>query len=293
MWYQISNDTARMNMSSELASPVWKPQRTTRVVHSGLTFMHGGPVGMHLPEHEHDEVQLEMHFTSARRPNGQQLGMKAGLFNLLPSGKPHVGKWDDNTEVVVALISRRQMEGAADELLRHGRAESAEVICGVDPLFQSCSILLREEFLSGRIKDRLLVEAVGTVLSAWLVRQWSHGSTSRRITGRLSAQQLKKTMEIIEHHPNGGPSISDLADALGMGTHQFTRQFSASVGSTPYQYIVRNRLERARTLLERTPLPIADIALEVGFVSQSHLTETFRRHLHLTPAMHRANKQGK
>jgi AraC-like DNA-binding protein len=283
----------RINMSSELASPIWKPQRTTRVVHSGLTFMHGGPVGMHLPEHEHDEVQLEMHFSPASRPNGQQLGMEPAFFNLLPSGKPHVGQWNDNTEVVVALISRRQLEGAADELLRHGRAESAEVICGVDPLFQSCSILLREEFLSGRIKDRLLVEAAGTVLSAWLVRQWSHASSRRKISGRLSAQQLRKAMEMIEHCSNGDLSVSDLADALGMGTHQFTRHFSASVGSTPYQYIVRRRLERARTLLEKTSLPIADIALEVGFVSQSHLTETFRRHLHVTPGMHRAGKRGK
>jgi AraC family transcriptional regulator len=278
-------------MSSVLASPIWKPQRTTRVVHSGLTFMHGGPVGMHLPEHEHDEVQLEMHFSLARRPNGRQLGMEAGFFNLLPSRKPHIGHWADNTEVVVALISRRQMQGAADELLRQGRAESAEVICGVDPLFQSCSLLLRDQFLSGRIEDRLLVEAVGTVLSGWLVRQWGHASSLRKLTGRLSAQQLRKTMEIIEHHSNGNPSISNLADALGMGTHQFTRHFSASVGFTPYQYIVRRRLERARTLLEKTSLPIADIALEVGFVSQSHLTETFRRHLHVTPAAHRAAKR--
>lgn len=280
-------------MSSEPSSPIWKPQRTTRVVHSGLTFMHGGPVGMHLPEHEHEEVQLEMHFSAARRPDGRQLEMKAGFFNLLPSGKPHVGKWKDNTEVVVALISRRQLEGAAEELLRYGRTESAEVICGVDPLFQSCSILLREEFLSGRITDGLLVEAVGTVLSGWLVSQWGNASIRRRLTGRLSAQQLRKTMEIIEHHSNRGPSIADLADALGMGTHQFTRHFSASVGSTPYQYIVRNRLERACSLLEKSSLPIADIALEVGFVSQSHLTETFRRHLHVTPAVYRTNKRGK
>ena len=241
-------------MSSELASPIWKPEPTTRVAYSGLTFMHGGPVGMHLPEHEHDEVQLEMHFNPVYGANGKKLAMKAGFFKLLPSRKPHVGKWDDNTEVVVALFSRRQIERAADELLRPGRSETAEVVCGIDRLFQSCSTLLREEFLSGRIKDRLLLEAVGTVLSGWLVRQWTHGGSRRKMAGRLSAPQLRKTLEIIEHHPNGGPSISVLADAIGMGTHQFTRHFSASLGSTPYQYIVRNRLERACTL-SRKNLP--------------------------------------
>ncbi len=49
-----------MNTSDTL--PIWKPQRETRIDLPELCFMHGGPAGMHLPEHEHSEVQLERHF---------------------------------------------------------------------------------------------------------------------------------------------------------------------------------------------------------------------------------------
>jgi hypothetical protein len=50
-----------------------------------------------------------------------------------------------------------------------------------------------------------------------------------------------------------------------MGEHRFTRLFRRATGSTPYQFLLKKRLERARALLENTTLPIAELALEVGF----------------------------
>jgi hypothetical protein len=42
----------------------WKPTRQNCVVDAEMTVMHGGPIGMSLPEHEHPEVQVGMHFVS-------------------------------------------------------------------------------------------------------------------------------------------------------------------------------------------------------------------------------------
>jgi AraC family transcriptional regulator len=196
---------------------------------------------------------------------------------------PHVGEWKDETEVIVALIARPQMEGAAEELLSKGEPEAVNVVCGADPLFQSFSTLMREEFLAGRATDTLLVEATGTILSAWLVRRWSGVRNERRIRGTLSRKQLERTLELVKDRFSGSLQVADLAGELGMGVHQFTRHFRESVGCTPYRYIIDQRVERARYLLTATSLPIAEIAIEAGFVSQSHLTETFQRRLNITP----------
>ena len=80
-----------------------------------------------------------------------------------------------------------------------------------------------------------------------------------------------------------------LADKVGMGPHQFTTQFRKATGHTPYQFITELRVARARDLLEKTTLPLAEIAFRLGFSSQSHFTSVFRERLRTTPGTYRAS----
>jgi len=57
---------------------------------------------------------------------------------------------------------------------------------------------------------------------------------------------------------------------------------------SPHNYIVRCRIERAKTLLVEAKLPILDVAFEVGYKSQSHFTTCFGRLAGVTPAAFRA-----
>ena len=73
-------------------SETWKPTRQNCVVAAQMTVMHGGPIGMVLPEHEHPEIQVGMHFVSQRNcGKSQPVGDLPTYFSLIPSGKPHVG----------------------------------------------------------------------------------------------------------------------------------------------------------------------------------------------------------
>jgi AraC family transcriptional regulator len=81
--------------------------------------------------------------------------------------------------------------------------------------------------------------------------------------------------------------LSDLAGAAGLTPYHFARSFRSETGETPLGYVMRLRLERARDLLARTRLPIAEIAAATGFASQAHLTTRFRRSFGVTPARFR------
>ncbi|MBO0719928.1 MAG: helix-turn-helix transcriptional regulator [Blastocatellia bacterium] len=96
------------------------------------------------------------------------------------------------------------------------------------------------------------------------------------------------TLDVIERNMTSGLSIQMLAEQIGMGTHRFTREFKNATGRTPYQFIMELRIEKARALLEKTNLPLAEIALELGFASQSHFTAVFRQHVNTTPRTYRA-----
>ena len=77
--------------------------------------------------------------------------------------------------------------------------------------------------------------------------------------------------------------LLDGAQAAGIGLSQFKSLFKQSVGLAPHQYLLRRRVERARELLERERLPIAEAAAATGFAHQSHLARNMRRLIGVTP----------
>src|SRR5262245_10854181 len=89
---------------------LWKPSRSTRIEVPGFCIMHGGPVGMYIPEHEHPEVQLVASFLPARKDSGAPREDIPRSFRIIPSGQPHVGHWPDGNEVIVVLISQSLIE---------------------------------------------------------------------------------------------------------------------------------------------------------------------------------------
>jgi len=276
-------------MTATGRSRTWKPTHQNRVIVAEMSVMHGGPVGMFLPEHEHQEIQIGMHFVSQRMRGRQQPASDVpNYFSLIPSGKPHTGGWRNGSEVVVTHLSKTQVEHAADELLRSSYFEIVGAACAVDPVILSMGIVLRREFLMGSIGDPLFVEAVGTVLSGHIVRRWSSQPGQRSMKGKLSPIQVRKTLDAIEALMPNRIRIKALADQLGMGTHQFTRMFRQTLGYSPYRFVMLRRIERARALLEKTSLPLTEIAFELGFVSQSHFTSVFHRAVRSTPQSYRS-----
>ncbi|NTX04488.1 MULTISPECIES: AraC family transcriptional regulator [Myxococcus] len=111
------------------------------------------------------------------------------------------------------------------------------------------------------------------------------GSRAARRRGGLSAAALHRVQLFIEAHLARTIRVEELAQRSGLSVFYFTRAFRQSTGMTPHAFVQQRRVERARELLLRTSRSLGDIALEVGFSSQSHFTTVFRRLTGLTPAV--------
>ncbi|WP_426752469.1 helix-turn-helix domain-containing protein [Myxococcus sp. Y35] len=116
-------------------------------------------------------------------------------------------------------------------------------------------------------------------------------SRAARQRGGLSPAALHRVKLYVEAHLARRILVGELARRAGLSVFHFTRAFRQSTGMTPHAWVQQRRVERARGLLSQSSLPLGDIALAVGFSSQSHFTTVFRRITGLTPAVIRRDRR--
>jgi len=105
--------------------------------------------------------------------------------------------------------------------------------------------------------------------------------------GLLSLARLKKVQNHIDIHLNERLTLDELAEVACLSPYHFSRSFKRTVGIGPQRYLLRQRLERAKLLMQGTDEGLASIAQETGFTDQSHLTAVFRRETGMTPGRYR------
>lgn len=82
-------------------------------------------------------------------------------------------------------------------------------------------------------------------------------------------------------------SVPDLARAVGMPVRTFRRNFTNSFGLPPHKWLMQQRIATARRLLPRKTHSLTDLALELGFATQAHFTDVFRRETGISPGRFR------
>src|SRR5580658_448660 len=95
--------------------------------------------------------------------------------------------------------------------------------------------------------------------------------------GGLAPWQLQRARDFINANLAGDPSISQVANECGLSTSYFARAFKQATGVPPYRWLTKQRVERAKELLQDPGRELADIAQLCGFVDQSHFTRVFSR----------------
>jgi AraC family transcriptional regulator len=132
--------------------------------------------------------------------------------------------------------------------------------------------------------SRLYAETMANALAVHLLQNYSaHQPILREYTGGLSSRQLRQVIDYINGHLDRDLGLAELAAVVQMSPHYFTRLFKQSTGLTPHQYVIRRRVERAKELLFKGELSIAEVAYSVGFANQSHLNRHLKRLLGVTP----------
>ncbi|UMY66869.1 MULTISPECIES: response regulator transcription factor [unclassified Flavobacterium] len=94
---------------------------------------------------------------------------------------------------------------------------------------------------------------------------------------------LKQSIRYINENITERIKITDLAAQTRWESQHYNRMFTKYVGMTPYQYIIEKKIDKAKTLLTETDIPIVQISFDVGFKSHSNFCALFKRATGKTP----------
>jgi AraC family transcriptional regulator len=106
-------------------------------------------------------------------------------------------------------------------------------------------------------------------------------------TQGLTHRQIAQLTDYILAHLHASLSLETLAQQVGLSAYHFAHLFRQATGETPHQFVIRTRIETAQRLLRETDWPLLQVALSVGFQSQSHFTQVFKERLGETPRQYR------
>jgi AraC-like DNA-binding protein len=177
--------------------------------------------------------------------------------------------------------------GIAAELgVRHGTPYFPDTV-----LYDTATAaLLRQAHQAAEHGDKL---ASSTLLTAALTRLLRAHSAApptdvREITSRSPAS-VQAVRDLLPQRLADPPSLGELAAITGLSQFALLRAFRQETGMPPHAYLIQLRVRRARQLLDGGQAP-ADVAAQIGFADQAHLTRHFKRVVGVPPAAYQRER---
>jgi AraC family transcriptional regulator len=210
-----------------------------------------------------------------------------GEFWICSAQTPGLWAWDSTDESLMFLIEPRLFNQIAEEVseIDASRVELLNTIGARDSQIQAIAELFQAELDGGGLGESLYTESLVQVLMIHLLRHYTTLQPKIQIIPkRLSSQRLQPVVDYIHSHLDQPLHLAELAVIAELSQYHFCRLFKQSLGIAPYQYVLQQRMEKAKDLLRQRKYTIAEISLLTGCTDQSRFTKYFKRYFGTTPS---------
>jgi AraC family transcriptional regulator len=245
-------------------------------------------------------LQVNQRSRSGRLPSGS--------FFLIPAGSKVSYCWSTSNESLKIKIQPVFLQTLASEIgYPTGiEIELMDTLFSVDTQIQSMMQFCMAEIHQDKIGNQPYLESLMMLLGIHLLRYYSTDDVdssdllNRRNLSEQVAHQAQllpnaiiAVLEYVQNHLDQDLGLSILAKQANLSTGYLSQLFKQSMGCSPHQYVIEQRLNRVKFLLIQTNDTIAKIASQAGFQDQSHLSKVFRQHIGMTPYQYRGKQSKK
>ncbi len=248
-------------------------------------------------------VRHDQAFAMMLRPGSIEWGSKrsalekfdygAGDLALCDLCDRHVGEW-----VGLMRVSHLQL-GVSDAALMacsdgaYGEVELRASRKFADLRLSAMVAAVHAEMVAGFPSGRLFLDSVEQAMAVTLVN--GHAVRHRPVQlyrGGLGSARLRRIKELVHAKIEDDLSLDEMAQSVGLSTAHFARMFRKSTGQTPHQFVLRQRLERAKAMLRAPDARVLDVAVACGFKTQQHFAQVFRGVWGVSPTEYRQDLVG-
>src|SRR5580692_4401181 len=240
-------------------------------------------------------VRHDQAFAMMLRPGSIEWGTKRSAlekFNYaagdLALCDRHQGEWVGlmNVEHLQLGVSDAALLASSDGA--YGEVELRYSRKFADARLSAMVAAVHAEMLAGFPSGRLFLDSVEQAMAVALVH--GHAVRHRPVQvsrGGLGAARLRRIRELVRAKMEDELSLDEMAESVGLSTAHFARMFRKSTGQTPHQFVLRQRLERAKALLRAPGARVLDVAVACGFKTQQHFAQAFREIWGVSPTEYR------
>jgi AraC family transcriptional regulator len=190
-------------------------------------------------------------------------------------------------QVVNFHIPQWALDDISDE---HGAPPVEELHCPmnlarVDEVFRNLALALLPALARSDQTNRLFVDHAARAVTTHLAR--TYGSLRLQTTpdrGGLAPWQVRRAKDLLCADLSANLGLAELAGACRLSVSRFSQAFRQTVGCPPHQWLMMQRVERAKELILNTDQSLSEIALAIGFADQSHFTRVFSQRVKASPA---------
>ncbi len=208
----------------------------------------------------------------------------AGNICITPAGQAMSAAWEKPLDNMGILLEPEFVTKTAVENRFNSGFEFSDISKDKDPLIQQIGLTLLAESSSETQTGKLYADSLIQTLTLHLLKNYSNAkSISENLNGGLSGYKLRRVEEFINENLEEDLSLAEIAEVADLSQFHFARAFRKSTGLTPQNYLMHQRIERAKVLLAKDDLPIVEVSLRTGFKNQSHFTTLFRKFTKFTP----------
>jgi len=243
--------------------------------------------------------------TVTRRADGDSVRKRPAIGDVTYASADAYARWtgEGSSEALhIYIPTARLRRFAEDELDAASPPRIRDLFAVADPWLQGYFQMLTSEleiFSQGeRSPDPLFFGQTEHLLLRHLLSWHSEPNVRprdaldrRQPSNPLPSRLMRRVQAYVEAHLADEIALQDLADLACMSIGHFLRGFRVASGTTPYHYVLEQRLQRARSMLRATPEPVSRIAVECGFKTLSHLSAKFHDRFGVSPSRFRAAMQ--
>lgn len=211
------------------------------------------------------------------------------FIGIFPANLPMKCRWNEESEFTHCYLDSTFLNHAAYESVNPDRVELILTPPPtLDRLVWQIGASLKSLLEHNPQNSCFYAESMATALSAHLLQFYAtRQNILREYEDGLSEVKLSQSIEYINEHLGKNLTLTEIATELDMSQYYFCRLFKQSIGMTPHQYLIQQRVERSKSLLKQPKSRIVEIATECGFANPSHFARCFRQWTGISPKQFR------